>query len=207
MFWLGLVNILGFFSFLHFDWLYVLNLDSIFFSSRTKSQSWCGLFEAPLWPAWFSRVSRWTAVTLILLTTFPWHTISPSSNLFVFSSTCLNISTTWACRLFLAWLNWWSKGPTEQNNLQTFYAAQGFSHYFPFSTAAMMRTKHFLSLKVAILPFNACVMWACHLFIHRLCTNLIIFSFYFLADNSHFISIKLCLFTAICCCNLLELSA
>lgn len=81
------------------------------------------------------------------------------------------------------------------------------SHYFPFSTEAMMRMKHFLSLKVAICPFNACVMKAWHLFIHPPCTNLIIFFFYSLADNSHFISIKLCLFTAICCCNVLELSA
>lgn len=33
-------------------------------------------------------------------------------------------------------------------------------HYSPFSTEAMMKTKHFLSLKVAICPFNACVMQA-----------------------------------------------
>lgn len=35
----------------------------------------------------------------------------------------------------------------------------------------------------------------------------VLFQLYFLADNSHFISIKLCLFMAICCCNLLGLSA
>lgn len=40
-----------------------------------------------------------------------------SSHLLSFSSTCLSILTTWASRLSLAWLNWWSKGPAEQNNL------------------------------------------------------------------------------------------
>lgn len=38
----------------------------------------------PLWPAFSSRVSRWTAFILIAPDKcFPWHTISPSSPLFV----------------------------------------------------------------------------------------------------------------------------
>jgi len=89
-------------------------------------------------------------------------------------------------------------------------SAQGFSHYFPQKPQWVPNISYLSKWQFAHLM---CVLWGpeWHPFIHPLCTNLMHFflllPFYILADNAHFISIRLCLFTAICCCNLLELSA
>lgn len=231
---MGLLHILWFFCIAHFGRLYFL-MDLAYFSPRHNHK--VGVVHLdPLWPVFLSRVYRWTVFILIAPDKrFPWHSISPSSHFLSFSSTCLSILTT-GFQAFSGLAELMEQGSyraeqsadcfsgrqnKERGRREAMEGGVDFedsdkghvlgllrdSHYFPFSTEAMMRMKHFLSLKVAICPFNACVMKAWHLFIHPPCTNLNIFFFYSLADNSHFISIKLCLFTAICCCNVLELSA
>lgn len=70
------------------------------------------------------------------------------------------------------------------------------SHYSLFLTEAL--TRHRMS-PVAVCPFNACVTQAWCSFIRWLLTNWVLLSFCFLADNSYFISIRLCFCKAICC--------
>lgn len=105
-----LLHIPGLFSILCF-WLVVL--PSAFWLSfpKDKFRSWSGPFGSTA-----TGLSRWTAIILIAADK------CSISHFLLFSSTCLSILMTWASRLSLAWLNWWSKGPTEQNNLQTFFS-------------------------------------------------------------------------------------
>lgn len=86
----------------------------------SKSQIWP--IRTPLWPAFSSRVSRRTAFILIAPDKcFPWHTISPfPPSLVVLFRMPKHFNDT-GFQAFSSLAELMERGPTEQNNLQTFF--------------------------------------------------------------------------------------